>query len=138
MEIDVLEAAQGGVEIAAEALRHIGDARTLRGAMRLVGHVAVKDRYTALLNDPDAGDQSEQSRLSDAIRTNHADHAASRDLKGYIVECNRRPVVMGDVLDLGDGTVGHCGSFTTKSAGHGTAVSVRTKPMPRTPVFTWL
>src|SRR4029077_15042938 len=66
------------------------------------------------------------------------DHAASRDLKGYIVECNRRPVVMGDVLDLGDGTVGHCGSFTTKSAGHGTAVSVRTKPMPRTPVFTWL
>jgi hypothetical protein len=60
VKIDVLEATQRRIEVAAEALRHVRDTRTLGGAMRLVGHIAVKDGYFALLNDPNAGDQSQQ------------------------------------------------------------------------------
>src|SRR6516162_2040305 len=138
MKIDILKDAQGGIEVAAEALRHIGDTRPLCGAVRLVSHIAVKDRYMALLNSPNAGDQSQQSRLTDAIRTDQADHAASGDLNCNIVERYRCPVAMGNVLDRGDGAISHWGSFTVRSFGHATAELVRTKPMPRTPVFTCL
>jgi hypothetical protein len=60
MKIDVLEDAQRWIEIAAEALRHVGDARTLGGAMRLVRHIAVEDGYMSLLNDPNTGDRRQQ------------------------------------------------------------------------------
>src|SRR5262249_31593238 len=139
VKIDALKAAQRRIKFAAEALRHIGDACALRGAIRLVGHVAVEDRDAALLDDPNAGNQPQQRRLADAVRTDQADHAAGRDLDAYIVKRNRRPIVMGNAFDLRHGIVCHlAGSYTARSAGHGTAVSVRTNPMPRTPVFTWL
>src|SRR6516164_1590460 len=139
MEIDVFKAAQGGIQVPPEALRHIGDTRALRGAMGSVGHIAAEDRDAALLNDPNAGDQPQQCRLADAVRTDQADHATGRDRNAHVVERDRRPVVMGDVLDFGYGSLrGHFGSFTTRSCGQGTEVSVRAKPIPRTPVFTWV
>ncbi len=99
MKIDVLKAAQRGIKVAAEALRHIGDTRALCGAMRFVRHIAVEDRDTALLNDPNASDQSQQCRLANTVRTDHADHAAGRDLNSDVVERNRRPIAMGNALD---------------------------------------
>src|SRR5215813_8747974 len=137
MEIDVFKAAQGGIQVPPEALRHIGDPRTLSGAMGSVGHIAAEDRDATLLNDPNTGDQPQQGRLADAVRTDQADHATGGDINAHIVECDRRPVAMGDVLDFGYGGLrGHFGSFTARSCGQGTEESVRAKPIPRTPVFT--
>src|SRR5262249_44637983 len=92
MKVDVIEAAQRGIKVAAEALRHIGDARALRAAVCLVGNVAIEDSDTALLNDPNARDQRQQSRFADAVRADHADHAAARDLDRHVVERHRGPV----------------------------------------------
>src|SRR5215469_9313397 len=139
MKIDVFKAAQRRIQIPPEALRHIGDTRTLCGAMGFVGHIAAEDRDAALLNDPNTGDQPQQGRLADAVRTDQADHATSRDLNTHVVERDRRPIAMGDVLDFGYGNLcRHFGSFTARSCGQGTEESVRAKPMPRTPVFTWV
>src|SRR5215471_3878397 len=139
MKIDVFKAAQGGIQVPPEALRHIGDPRTLSGAMGSVGHIAAEDRNGALLNDPNTGDQPQQGRLADAVRTDQANHATGWDRNAHVVERNRLPVVMGDVLDFGDGSLrGHFGSLTARSCGQGTEESVRAKPMPRTPVFTWV
>jgi hypothetical protein len=80
------------------------------GAVRLVGHIAVKDRYTALLYNSNAADQRQQSRFPDSVRADQADHTASGDLNRNIVERYRFPVAMGNALDLGDDAVGHCGA----------------------------
>src|SRR5215472_14309710 len=138
MKIDVLKDAQRGIEIAAEALWHVGDTPTLCDAERFIGHVAVKDLHMALLDNPHARDQCQQSRLANTVRTDHANHPTCGDLDRNIVERNGCPVPMGNVLDLGYDIIGHWGSFTARSFDHGLAESVRTKPMPRKPVFTWL
>src|SRR5262245_19241666 len=136
MEIDVLKDAQRRIKVAAESLRHIGDSCTMRRAVRFISHVAVKNCHMALLNNPYARDQCQQSRFANSVRTDHADHATSRALNSDIVERSRFPIAMGNAFNLGDGDVRHYGSFTARSAGHETAEPVRTKPMPRTPVFT--
>src|SRR4029079_9747227 len=136
MKIDVLKDAQRRVKVASQALRHIGDASNLRGAEGFVGHVTFKHRDMALLNNAHASDQSQQRRLTDSVRTDHSDHATGGDFHSNIVERNRFSVVVGNMLDLGYDAIRHQGSFTARSPGHETAVSVRTKPMPRTSVFT--
>src|SRR5262245_28090819 len=136
MEIDVLEDAQRRIKVAAQTLWHIGDTCTMRRAMRFISHIAVKNHHMALLNDSHACDQCQQSRFANSVRTDHADHATSWELNSNIVERSRFPIAMGNALDLGDDDVSHYGSFTARSAGHKTAEPVRTKPMPRTPVFT--
>jgi hypothetical protein len=141
VKVDVLEDAQRGVEIAAEALRHVGDTPTLCDAERFVGHITIKDLDMALLDNTHAPDQCEQSRLANTVRTDHADHATRGNVDRNIVERNACPVAMRNVLDFGDDAIGHwealvLGSFTARSLGQGVAVSVRTKPMPRNPVFT--
>src|SRR5262245_7208395 len=136
MKIDVLKDAQRRIEVATKALWHIGDASNLRGAEDFVGHVTVKHRDTALLNNAHARDQSQQRRLADTVRTDHSDHATGGDFNINVVERNRFPVVVGNMFDLGYDAIRHQGSFTARSSGHETAVSVRTKPMPRTPVLT--
>src|SRR6516162_3651649 len=114
MKIEVLKDAQRRIKVGAEALRHIGDACNMCGAVRFVGHIAVKDRYTALLNNSNAADQRQQSRFADTVRTDQADHTASGDLNRNIVERDRSPVAMGNALDLGDDAVGHWRSFTVR------------------------
>ena len=49
-EIDILVDAQLQIEILAEPLRHIGDARTSVAAMARVGHIAVERKHLPLLN----------------------------------------------------------------------------------------
>src|SRR5262245_2516408 len=114
MKVDVLKAAERRIKIATEALRHVGDASDLRGAVRFVSHIAVQYCDTPLLDDPDAHDQPQQSGLADTVWTDHADHAVGRDINRNIVERNRCPVAMGNVLDLGYDAIRHQGSFTAR------------------------
>src|SRR5262249_58753991 len=134
MKVDVLKAAERRIKIATEALRNVGDASDWRGAVRLVGHIAVKYRDTPLLDDPDARDQSQQSGLADTVRTDHTDHTVGRDINRNIVERGRFPILVGNVLNLGYGAIRHQGSFTARLSGHAAPESVRTKPIPRPPV----
>jgi hypothetical protein len=61
----------------------------------------------ALLDNPHARDQSQQSRLANTVRTNHADHAAGGKFNTDIVKRNRFPVMMGNVLDFGNDAIDH-------------------------------
>ena len=60
-KLDVFADAEIGIEVLAQALRHIGDARTDRGAMRGIGHVAVEHIDLAGLDLPRAGNDGAAS-----------------------------------------------------------------------------
>src|SRR6478672_8657508 len=107
MKIDVLKDAQRRIEVATKALWHIGDASNLRSAESFVGHVTFKHRDMALLNNADTRDQSQHCRLTDSVRTDHSDHATGGDFNSNIVERNRFPIVVGNVLDLGYDAIRH-------------------------------
>ena len=77
-EVDVLEHAQRRIEIAPEALRHIGDAAPDLPEVALVGDVLVEDDDLALLNLSHPCDEREKRGLADAVRPDHADHDARR------------------------------------------------------------
>ena len=79
-ELDILADAEVRIEILAQALRHIGDARTDRGPMRRIRYVAVEDENASGLDLPRAGDDAQQRRLSDAVGPDEPDHAAGRNL----------------------------------------------------------
>src|SRR5262249_15610006 len=117
-------------------LWHIGNSRNLRCAIGIIGHITAQDGDPALLDDANARYQPEQRRFAHTVRTEHTDHASRRNFDRNIVESERLPVAVSDVLDFGyDGTC-HQGSFTVSFCGHGTLESVRAKPSPRTPVLT--
>ena len=59
-KFDVLAHAEIGIEVLAEALRHIGDARARRRAVRGVGHIAVENTDLSRLDLPRAGNDAEQ------------------------------------------------------------------------------
>src|SRR5215472_17981518 len=135
-EIDVLEYTKCRIEIAAQALRHIGDARAQAFKVRPLGYVAVEDADLPALHRAHAGNEREHGRFADAVRPDHANHFARRNFDRDIVEGDRRPVPVRNTVKPGDDGIGHCGSLTCKSSGHAVAVFVRMTPSPRTPVFT--
>src|SRR5208337_2376400 len=85
-EIHIFEHAERRVEIAAEALRHVSDARVGALPERLVLEVSIERPDLAGLDLAHAGDQAEQSRLADAVRADEAGHASAGNFKRYIVE----------------------------------------------------
>ena len=91
-ELDVLAHAEVGVEILAQSLRHVGDARTDRCAMRRIRHVAVEDESASGLHLPRAGHDAEQRGLSDAVGTDEPDHAAGGNRDPHRVERDRLSV----------------------------------------------
>ena len=93
-EIDVLKHAQRRIKIAAEALRHVGDARAQALEVRRCWPLAIEDDDLSALDRAHAGNERQQGRLADAVRADHADHLARRDLDGHIVERDRRPVTV--------------------------------------------
>src|SRR5262249_62269716 len=135
-EVDVFGHAERGIEIAAQPLRHVGNAPVASPAMALIRHISVEDGNVAALDLAHPGDKGEQSRFADAVGANQPPHALSRNIEREVVERERLSVAVGDPLDPGDNGVGHCGSFTARSSGQRILGSVRTKPRPRTPVFT--
>src|SRR5260370_22924120 len=104
--------------------------------MALVRHISVEHRNFASLDLAHPGEEREQSGFADAVRAEQPDYAVGGNIEGEVVERERPPVAVGYPLDPGDNGVGHCGSFTTSSGGQAIFGSVRTKPRPRTPVFT--
>ncbi len=81
-EVEVLEHGQGRVQVAPEALRHVGDAGQARAAMLRVAHVAIQCEDLAFLDPAHAGNQREQRGLADAVRPDEPDHAAGRYCRG--------------------------------------------------------
>src|SRR5262249_14332312 len=104
--------------------------------MRGIRHVSVEHRDLAGLDLAHPGDEAEQGRLADAVGPDHSHHAIGRNFEGEVVERERLTVAVRYPLDPGDYAVSHCGSFTTSSLGHVSLGSWRTKPRPRTSVFT--
>ena len=76
-ELDVLAHAEVGIEVLAEPLRHVGDARADLRAVARVRHVAAEHLDRAGLNALGAGDDAQQRRLSHAVGTDQADEAAA-------------------------------------------------------------
>ncbi len=77
-KLQILLDRQGGIEILAQPLRHIGDARAHIAAMALVAHVAAQHMDIAILDDMGAGDEGEQAGLAHAIGSDQADHPPAR------------------------------------------------------------
>ena len=80
-ELDVLEDRQRRVEVAAEALRHVGDGRAGLAAVAAVGHVAAEHEDLALLHGARARDQRQQGGLAHAIGPDEADHPAGGNVE---------------------------------------------------------
>ncbi len=106
-EVDVLEHAQRRIEIAAKPLWHIRDAAAYLLEVAIVGDVLVEHDDLADLDDLHAGDQPEQSRLSDAVRADDPDHDARRDVDRNVVERDGRAIPVRYALDPRDGLAGH-------------------------------
>ena len=85
-EVGVLEDRQRRVEVLAQALRHVGDARAGRPAKARVGHVAAEHLDLPLLDAAGAGDQRQQAGLAHAVRADQPDHAAGRQIEGDRIE----------------------------------------------------
>jgi len=134
-EVEILEDAQRRVEVAAETLRHVGDAGQTRPAMLWVVHVAVEGEHLALLDPADAGNEREQCRFADAIRSDESDHAIGRDREGHVVERDGSAIAMR-YLPHPCSTCRRHGSFTVSMSGQLTSGSARTNPTPRIPVLT--
>ena len=80
-EVDVLEDAELEVEVLAQALGHVGDARAGGVAVGGLGHVAAEDADRAGLDLLRAGDQAHERGLADAVGADQADHAAGGDVE---------------------------------------------------------
>ena len=127
-EIEVLRHAEGRIEVLAEALRHVGDAVVAGGSMRLHRHVAAQRLDVALLNLAHAGDQAEQGRLADAVRSDQADHAFGGDLQAHVIQRGAVAVALRNPFDPGYrlGIRVHSGSFTSRVSGHWRSLDMRT------------
>ena len=133
-EVEILEHAQRRVEVAPEALRHVGDAGQAQAAMFAIPHVAAKREDFALLDPANAGNEREQGGFADAVGSDEPDHATGRDRQSHVVERDRPPIAMRQACHP-CGIRCH-GSFTARLSGQGASGSVRTNPTPRSPVFT--
>ena len=76
----------------------------------LVGDVLVEDDDLALLNLLHPRDEPQQRGLADAVRPDHADHDARRNVDADVVERDRRAVPVRYVRDPSDGLAGHFAS----------------------------
>ena len=99
-KFNVLAHAEIGIEIAAEALRHIGDLWTDLAAMAGVGHVAAEDCDMAFLDTARPGNQAQQRGFADAVGADESDHDSGRD--GEIDRIERQRLAIGQ-RDAGKG-----------------------------------
>ena len=111
-EVDILENAERRIEIAAEPLRHVGNAGAEAFEVGRLGKVAVEHHNLSALDCAHARNQGQQGGLADPVGSDHPHHLARRDFNRCIVERDRRPVTVRDVLEPGDDFLRHCGSLT--------------------------
>jgi hypothetical protein len=98
-EVDVVVDAELEVQVLAETLRHVRDARTDAAPVLDAGDVAVEDGDRPLLHLLRPGDQRQQRRLADAVRADDAHHDAGRHVQRDAVERHHLLVAVRDVLD---------------------------------------
>ena len=93
-ELEILGDAEVCVKVAAETLRHVGDARLEGGAAPAVGDVGAEDADAALLDALGGGDQAEQGRFADAVRADHRDAGAGGDVEGGVLQRHRPAIAV--------------------------------------------
>ena len=98
-EVDVLGDGKGRIEVAAEALRHKGDARADLASVPAVAHVAAEHRDRAGLDSLCAGDDAEQSGFSHAVRADQRHRCARRNLQADGVERQGLAVPVREAVD---------------------------------------
>ena len=111
-EIDVLEYAQRRIEIAAQPLRHVGDAAADGFEMGGVAQDCRRRRRPVPSESAHARNKRQQRGLADPVRPDHAHHDPRGNVDRDVIERDRRAVTVRDVRDAGDDGVGHCGSLT--------------------------
>ena len=116
-----LEDAQRRIEVAAETLRHIGDAAADLGEVADVADILVEDQDLAGLNGLDPGDQPEQRRFAHPVRSDYADHDARRDVDRDVVERDGRAITVRHAIDPRDGLAGHLAAGVLSSEAWGAA-----------------
>ena len=133
--IDAFAHREAGVEVAAEALRQIGQARAHPPARRRIGHVGAEHLQLSALQPPRAGDQGQQARLADAIGSDQPQEAAGRQLQIDAGEGRDGAVAQPQSGGLQGEAHGAGGSFTCSLRGQGTAGSSRTQATPGMPIL---
>jgi hypothetical protein len=123
-EVEILEYRQRGIEVLAQALRHIGDMRADVTTMARFGHIAAEHLDAAGLDPARPGDQRQQAGLADAVRADQADHALRRQHQVDRVEGTGPAVAQADAAQAGDRRV-HCGTLIARCAGHAACGSRR-------------
>ncbi len=138
-EVEVLEHRERRIEVAPQALRHVGDARADPAAMARIGHVAAEHLDLSRLDRAGTGDQRQQARLADPVRADQPGHAARRDVDRDLVERTHLAVAQGHIPQAGNRRgiapailhlcmyiPAHCGSLVCSSGGQSTRGSSRT------------
>jgi len=115
-ELQVFFHGQGGVEILAQALRHVGDARADGLAVPSAGHVAAQHHDLALLHGPRARHQREQAGLAHAVRADQSHHASGGNIQRDAVQRLGLAIAQADIGQRGDGRDGrgHQGTLTSR------------------------
>ncbi len=111
-EAQVLADADLLIEVLAESLRHIGNARADGTAMPRIAHAAAEDRDRSGLQLSRSGDEAEKCGLSGTIGTDDARHPAARQFERDIVERPDLAVAVRSAGNLGDQW---CGSHHRQS-----------------------
>src|SRR6476646_7425116 len=100
-EVQVLEHAEGGVKIAAEALRHVRDARIAALAMLWIAQVTAERPHRSRLDLPHPGYQPKQGRLADTVWTDETDHATARNRECHVIEGDGLAITVRDTVQRG-------------------------------------
>src|SRR5581483_710748 len=148
-EVHVLGDRQRRIEVLAEPLRHVGDARACQRAVPGLGHVAPEHVDATLLDDVGSGDEREEAGLAHAVRADQPDHRARGDVERDGLERPRLAVGQAHAVEAhhgrrgphrpgGNGPVAHCTSGPWSLPGHLAWGSSCTYATPGTPVFTSL
>lgn len=100
-ELQVLLDGERRIQVLAQPLRHVGDARADEVAVRFACHVAAERFDGARLHGTRACDEREQRRFADTVRPDQPDHAVRRDVDGDAIERDRLAAVLErDVHDM--------------------------------------
>jgi hypothetical protein len=96
--------------------------------VRRVGNVAAEDKSLAGLYVPDASDDSERGRFTNAFRPDQPDEATARQAQCDVVEGDRLAIDLGDLIKAGDRVLApaHGGGLALSCGGQATRASVRT------------
>ena len=97
---------QGRVEVFAQALRHIGNARAHSITVRLAAHVATQHVNFAFLQLACPRQQRQQAGFAHTIRPNQAHHDAGRNVQRQAPQCHGAAIAQVYVLKVGDRRLG--------------------------------